>query len=145
MLRDIFIPDGLEQEALTAAGEGTRELIRFRCGEKKFDMWRGLFDNFLQGIEGGIAQHVNFVDEVNLEAAAKRRRSYFIPDFSYLLRAVVAGSIDFEKVIVGAGGRARAGLAMLAGFRGWTSFAVQGFSNIRAREVLPIPRGPVKR
>ncbi len=56
-------------EALAARQDGDRDLAHLGGGEDELHMLGRLFQRFEQAVEGGLRQHVHFVDDVDLVAA----------------------------------------------------------------------------
>src|SRR6185503_11476349 len=96
--------DAAEVEAL-AAGENCRQdFLRVGRGEDEFDVGRWFFERFQQRVERGGAEHVDFVDDVDLELGAGGRVPAGLAEFADLFDAVVGRAVDFEDVEGVAGG-----------------------------------------
>lgn len=70
VLGDDFGGDGAEVEALAAGDDGGEDFVRFGGGEDEFDVFGGFFEDFQEGVEGGIGEHVDFIDVVDFKAGA---------------------------------------------------------------------------
>ena len=104
----------------------TGQFVDLGGGEDEFDVRRRLFERLEQGVEGADRQHVDFVDDVDLEAAAAGPILHVAAQVADLFDAVVAGAVDFEDVDILAGGDAATGVADAAGFRCRAVDAVEG-------------------
>ena len=107
--------DGLEVEPLDAAADGFGDLLGVGGGEDELDVVGGLFEGFEQGIEGRGAEHVDFVDDVDLEAAAGGSEGGVGAELADVVDAGVGGGVDLDAVDIVAGGDAKAGIAGEAG------------------------------
>ena len=68
-----------------------------RCHDED-DVRRRLFENLQQGVEGGRRQHVNFIDDEDLVAVARRRVPRAFAQLADIVDAGVRCCIDFQDV-----------------------------------------------
>ena len=93
-----FDRDAAQVEAL-AAGENRRQhLLRVGGGEHELHMRGRLLQRLEQRVEGRRREHVNFVDDVDLELPPGRRVLAGLAQFPHLLHAVVARAVDLHHV-----------------------------------------------
>ena len=90
-------------------------------------------------------EHVDFVDDVDLVAAAAGAVLHVAAQLADLIDAAIAGAVDFEHVDVLAGGDAPAHVADVARRGCGAVVAVEALGEDAGGEVLPTPRAPVKR
>jgi hypothetical protein len=101
--------------------------MAFGRGENEDNVRGGFLQRFEQRVEGGIRQHVHFIDDIDAIPTSKRRELDVLPDFSYVIHAGIGGSVDLNNVNgcpLGDLYAVRTGLTRRA--RG-ASLAVQGF------------------
>lgn len=87
-----------EIEALTTRDDGRENLVGLGGGEDELYVLRRFFKGLEEGVEGGVREHVNLIDVVDLEAGAGGGEGGGFTEGAHLLDAVVGGSIDFEDV-----------------------------------------------
>lgn len=92
-----------EIKALASAEYGFQQLVRFRGGEDEFYMGRRLLQGFKERIECGDGEHVDFVDDIELEARTCRNIGRLLAQGADLLDAVVGRTVDFDDVGILAG------------------------------------------
>jgi hypothetical protein len=90
-------------------------------------VFRWLFERFQQRIEAVIREHVNFVDQINLEARARWRVLNIIKQVSCIFDLGSRGSINFQNIDASAFGNLDATRALSTGLSGYASFAVEAF------------------
>ena len=61
--------DAAQIEALAAGEDGGQDLLRLGGGEHELHMRGGFLEGLEEGVERLLGQHVDFVDDVNLEPA----------------------------------------------------------------------------
>ena len=81
-------------------------------------MFRGLFERFQQGVEGGGGEHVHLVDQIDLVGAAGRGICGIFPQRPDTLDAVVAGTVDLKHIETPSLGNLHTGIANAAGIVG---------------------------
>ena len=96
--------DTRKVEPLAAREDGDRNLLRLGRREDELHMRRRLFERFEQRVERLRRDHVDFVDDVDLEARSRGAIGDGLAEFADVLDAVVGGAVDFENVDVLAGG-----------------------------------------
>ena len=108
---DLFSPDQIAQladdvvelhraktEVLAARADGLRNVLRLRGRHHEDDVIRRLFQSLEQGIEGRIGDLVRFVENVNLEAVARRTITGGFAQFADFVDPAVGGGVDFDHV-----------------------------------------------
>ena len=101
---------------------------------------------FRRALNAGVREHVDFVDDVDLEARPRWGVLDVAADFADVVDAAIAGGVDLEDVDIFAGGdaccscRTRCRASAVGPFTQLSALA-----RMRAVEVLPTPRAPVKR
>src|SRR5262249_39575243 len=78
-------------------------------GEQELDVPGRLFERLEQGVEGGAGEHVDFVDDVDLVAVARRQVPGCLAQGADVVDAVVRGGVDLLQLDVCAGGQVGAG------------------------------------
>src|SRR5262249_119328 len=101
--------DELDVVPLDAGENRGRQLLRVGGGEQELDVPGRLFERLEQGVEGGAGEHVDFVDDVDLVAVARRQVPGCLAQGADVVDAVVRGGVDLLHVDVGAGGDVGAG------------------------------------
>ena len=107
-----------EVEPLAAREDRDRELVGLGRAEHELDVARRLLQRLEQCVEGLAREHVDFVDDVDLEAAPRRPHRHVLAQLPDLVDAAVARRVDLDDVHVLPGGDRRAGVAGIARFRG---------------------------
>lgn len=99
-------------EALAAGEDGGKDFVRLRGGKDEFDVWRGFFKRFEQGVEGFLGQHVYFVDIHDAELAPGGGELDVVAQVADVVDAAVGGTVDFQYVETPAFGDFFADIAM---------------------------------
>ena len=81
-----------------ARQHGHRQLLRIGRREQELHVRRRLFERLQQRVERALRQHVHFVDQVDLEAAARRRVLRVVDQLAHVVDAGVAGGVDLEQI-----------------------------------------------
>jgi len=102
---------------------------------------------FSKALKASPREHVHFVDDVHLVAAAGRPHGDVLPQLADLVDAAVAGGVDLHHVHVLPGGDrlARASQALQGSAAGPLAAFERLGVDPRQALVLPTPRAPVKR
>ena len=145
--------DAAQIEPLATGKNRRQHLLRFGGGKKELHVRRRFLQRFQQRIERFLGQHVDFVDDVDLEPAMGRGVAAGFPQFADLVDAAIAGAVDLQHVqgdAVGDLAAVVAPLLLVLSSHGVVvgCLAVRQFSalaKMRAVEVLPMPRGPTNR
>ena len=87
-------------------------------------MWRRLFQRLEQRVERIAAQHVDFVDDVDLVARRDRRIAHRLDDLAHVIHAGMAGRIHLDHVDMAPLSDGTAWLAHPAGIDGRTAASV---------------------
>src|SRR5260370_27675132 len=88
-------------------------------------MWGRLFQRLQQRVERLLRQHVDFVDDVNLEAGAGGAILDILSNVSDFLDAPIAGAVDLQDIHVFAGSNVAAHFALIARSGSGTLDAIQ--------------------
>ena len=94
--------DAAEVEALAAGQDGDRDLAHLGGGEDELHMLGRLFQRLQQAVEGGLRQHVDFVDDVDLVAGDRRLVAHRLDDLADVVDAGVGGGVHLDDVDVAA-------------------------------------------
>ena len=113
----------VELQAARQHGDGN--LLGFGGGEQELDVLRRLLQRFQQGVEAVPGEHVDFVDQIDLEAALAGQELGVVEQLAGVLHAGARGGIDFDEIHEAPGGDLGAGAARAAGLRGDAAFAVE--------------------
>ena len=101
-LHQVFA-DGLRRHRPQVELQATRQhrhrhLLGIGGGENEFEVLGRLFQRLQHGVEGGIGEHVHFVDHENLEAPLHRFVDRLLQQGLDLVDTAVAGRIQFGVV-----------------------------------------------
>ncbi len=141
---DLLDRQTLEIELQAARQHRDRQLLRIGGGQQEFDVrWR-LFQRFQQRVEAVAGEHVHFVDEIHLVAAACRRVLHVVQQFARVIHLGARGGVHLDQVHEAPLVHFLAGAALAAGLRGDTGFAVQGFREYASDGGLAHPAGAGK-
>ena len=117
--------DPREVVPLAPRQDRDRNLVRLGRGEDELHMLGRLFERLEERVERLLREHVDFVDDVNLEPRAAGPHGDVLAELADFVDAAVAGAVDLEHVDVVAGGDALADLALAAGRGRRAAFAVE--------------------
>ena len=78
-------------------------------------MWRWFFERFQERIEGLTREHVNFIDDVQLEACSHRPHADIGTDAANIFDAAIRRTIDLHYVDIAPGTNTVADLTVVAG------------------------------
>ncbi len=123
--RDVIDRDPAELVTLTTGADRLWKFLRFRGGEDELDMLRRLFESLEKGVETLGSQHVDLVDDVDLESSRGRRITHVFPQRPDIVDPPVGGGIDLDHVDGAPGRNRRALLAVETGIGGGTGLAVE--------------------
>ena len=101
-------------------------LVGFGGAEDEFHVLGRLFQRLEERVEGLVREHVDFVDDVDLEAGPAGADVDVAAELADFVDAAVAGAVDLEHVDVAAAGDALADVALVAGRGRRPVHAVQG-------------------
>ena len=106
-LRDLAKPrddlperNELEVVPLHAAQDGRRQLLRIGRREQELDVPGRLLERLEERIEGGTAEHVHFVDDVDLVAVSRGQILRRLAQGAHVVDAVVGSGVDLLDVDV---------------------------------------------
>lgn len=125
--------DGAEIEALAAGEDGGKDFLDLGGGEDEFYVFGGFFEGFEEGVEGGVGEHVDFIDVVDFELTAGGGEFYRFAEFADLFDAIVGGAIDFEDVEGAAFGDFAADIGIRVEVNFGAVLAVEGFGEDACR------------
>ena len=92
--------DAAQVEALAARQHRDRNLADLGGGEHELGVLRRLLQRLQEGVEGRRRQHVDFVDDVDLVARARRRIAHAVIDLADIVDAGVGRSVHLQHVHV---------------------------------------------
>ena len=75
-----------------------RQLLRVGRREQELDVRRRLLERLEQRVERMRRQHVHFVDQVDLVAAARRRILHVVEQLAGVVHLGARGGVDFEQI-----------------------------------------------
>ena len=106
-------------------------------------MPRRLFQRFEHGIEGVVAQHVNFVDHIHLPAPHTWRVNRVFQQLGHLFNAAMAGGIQLQVIDITTFVDLQTGPALTAGIRiiAIAFLAVQGLRKDSSNRCFANPAG----
>lgn len=139
MRRNGIRRDTPQIETLTPARDRGRQFLRLGRGKNEFHMLGRFLQRFEQGIEGTGAEHVDFVDQVDLAGSAAGRIGGVVPEFANIFHAIVAGAIDFQNIKATALRDFLAGIAFPTGRGGGPLLAIQRLGQNAGRGRLADP------
>ncbi len=90
--------DAAQVEPLAARQDRRQHLLRVGRGEHELHVRRRLFQRLEQRVERRRREHVDFVNDVDLELRAGGRVFAGLAQLADLLDAVVAGAVNFQHV-----------------------------------------------
>jgi hypothetical protein len=114
MLREQGGRDAPQIETLAPRKHGDRQLVDFGRGKQELHMGRRLFERLEQGVERIAAEHVNFVDDVDLVARRNGSIAHRLDDLAHVVDAGVAGRVHLDHVDMAPFGNRTARLALAA-------------------------------
>ena len=98
MAGKLVLGDPAQIEPLAAGQHRERDLAGLGGGEHEFDVLGRLFQGLEQGVEGTGGQHMDFVDDVDLEAGAGGAVAHPFDEFAHVVDAGAAGGIHFQNI-----------------------------------------------
>ncbi|MNF60076.1 hypothetical protein D3C84_416810 [compost metagenome] len=88
----------LQGELQAAREDGDGQLLRVCGGQQELDVGRRLFEGLEQGVERVRGEHVHFVDQVDLVAAAAGRVLHVVEQLAGIFHLGAAGGVHFDQV-----------------------------------------------
>ena len=114
----------MEIEPLTA-GENSRQYLMGSGGsEDKLHMLRRLLQGLKERIESFLGEHMDLINDVNLESITAGSELNVLPQASYLINAPVRSPIYFQHIQAGAISNLLTGTTLIAGLSRWTLHTV---------------------
>ena len=98
VLDDLLWRHVLQRKLQAPRQDGDRQLLWIGRRQQKLYMLRRLLQRLQQGVETVAGQHVHFVNQVDLEAAARRRVLHVVQQFAGIFYLGAAGRIDLNQV-----------------------------------------------
>ena len=92
--------DPAQIEALAARQHRDRHFSNLGGGEYEFGVLRRLFQRLEERVEGRGGEHVDFVDDVDLVAGARRRIAHAVVDLAHIIDAGMGCRVHFQHVHV---------------------------------------------
>jgi hypothetical protein len=111
----------------TARQDSDRQLLRIGGRQQELDVCRRLFQRFQQRIEAVAREHVDFIDQVNLETATRRGVLHVIEQIASIFHFGSGGGIDLDQIDKAPLLNLTAVITLATGRRGDACFAVQTF------------------
>ncbi len=131
---DLVFVQPLEIELQAARQHGHRQLLRVGGGQQELHVLGRLFQRLQQRIERGLGEHVHFVDQIDLELAARGHVLGVLDYLAHIVHAGVGRGVDFQQVDIAAGVDIQAGRALAARIGTGAGLAIQRFGeNARNR------------
>ena len=96
--RDVGRADQLEVVALAAAQDRDWNLVSLGRSEDELHVRRWLFERLQERVPRGLGEHVNFVDDEDFEAVARRSVRKTFLELAHLVDARIGRAVDFEHV-----------------------------------------------
>ncbi|MCY1343084.1 hypothetical protein D9M69_290930 [compost metagenome] len=88
----------LQGELQAARKDGDRQFLRVGSGQQELDVGRRLFEGLQQRVERVRGEHVHFVDQVDLVAAAAGGVLHVVEQFAGVFHLGAAGGVHFDQV-----------------------------------------------
>ena len=107
--------DAVEVVGLAAAQDGGKNLVFLRCRQNEDGVCRGLFQRLEEGVEGGLGQHVDLIDDVHAVASDLRGHLYLFHERFDVFHGVVGSGIQFVDAVRAAFLETHARFALPAG------------------------------
>ncbi len=92
--------DPAQIKTLAARQHRHRDFADLGGREHELGVLGGLFQRLQEGVEGRGREHVDFVDDVDLVAGARRRIAHAVVDLAHIIDAGVGGGVHFQDVHV---------------------------------------------
>ena len=90
--------DAAQIEALATRAHRDRHFLDLGRREKEFHMLRRLLQRLQQAVEGGLREHVHFVDDIDLHARHDRAIARVVDDLAHVVDARVRGRVHLKHV-----------------------------------------------
>ena len=95
---DLFYVQSLQVELQAAGQNGDRQLLRIGRRQQEFHVRGRLFQRFQQGVKAVARQHVHFIDQVDLEATARRGVLHVIQQIAGIFDFRARGGVDLDQI-----------------------------------------------
>ena len=115
VLHHVGNADAVEIVGLAAGEDRRQDLVLFRRREDEDGVCRRLFQCLEEGVEGGLRQHVDLVDDIDAVLAHLRRHLDLLDQGLDVIDTVVGGGVQFVDAVGTAFLEGDAGFALPAG------------------------------
>ena len=139
MIRDQIHRDAMEIKPLATTENCRQDLVRFGRSEDKFHVRRWFFQGLQQGIEGGLGEHVDLVDDIDFEMTFAGKVTNVVTQFSNLVDVVIARAVDLQDVQAVSGGDFLTTVTNSARSDRWSMNAVKRFRQNASGRCLSDP------
>ena len=95
---DLLNVQRLQVELQAARQDGDRQLLRIGGRQQELHVRGRLFQRFQQGVKAVARQHVHFIDQVDLEAAARRGVLHVIEQIAGIFHFGARGGVDLDQI-----------------------------------------------
>ena len=115
----LVVGEAAEVEALAAREDRRRDLVALGRREDEDGVRRRFLEGLQKGLERGRGDRVDFVDDEDLAAVARRRVGHDLDEVARLIHLAVRGAVDLESIERAALEHLDARGALAAGSRRW--------------------------
>ena len=98
LVEDFLKAHGAKAEMLAARSNGLRNILRLGRGQHEHDVAGRLLQRFQQSIESRIGDLVGLVENVDLEAIARRAVARSLAQLADLVNAAIGGGVNLNHV-----------------------------------------------
>ncbi len=98
LLGNLGLIQTLQMKLQAARENGNGQLLRIRGGQQKLHIGGRLFQGFQQRVEAVARQHVHFIDEVDLEAAAGRTVLHVVEQLAGIFHLGSRRRVNLQQV-----------------------------------------------
>ena len=95
---DLLNVQRLQMELQAAREDRDRQLLRIGSRQQEFNVRGRLFQRFQQGVEAVARQHVHFIDQIDLEASARRGVLHVIEQIAGVFHFGTRGGVDLDQI-----------------------------------------------
>ncbi len=88
----------LKMKLQTAGEDSYRQLLRIGGGKQEFNVRRRLFERFQQRVKAVARQHMHFIDQVDLKAAARGRILHVVQQIARILHLGARRGVDLDQI-----------------------------------------------
>ncbi len=116
MFSDVIYCNPLEVKDLAARKDGRDDFVFLCRGQDELGIRRRLLKGLQEGIESGLAEHVDLIDDVDLVLSDLGRDAHLLHEVADVIHRVVGGGVQLVDVERGIVVESPAGLALVTGF-----------------------------